>query len=115
MSGPEVELFLRTQERVIDQQQKMSDDLGEIKVMVREAMHTVGYIVKELDDLKGRTSRNETAHFNCPARLRTQGWANVLKDTSILVAVIGSAVAIYTSVVKPSPPPQAPSATRTTP
>jgi hypothetical protein len=76
----------------------MADDIGEIKTMVREAIHTVGYVVKDLDDLKGRIARTEVAHTTCPARLRSHGWASVMKDVSVLIAVVSSGVAIYMAV-----------------
>ena len=100
MGSSEFDLFVRTQERLIDQQQKMADDIGEIKTMVREAIHTVGYVVKDLDDLKARMARNELVHVSCPARNRAQGWASVLKDLSLIIAILSSGIAVYVSLAK---------------
>jgi len=98
MGAQEFDLFVRTQERLIDQQGKMAEDIGEIKTMVREAIHTVGYVVKDLDDLKGRIARAETVHTTCPARLRRHGWTEIMKDASVIAAMVASGVAIYLAV-----------------
>ena len=108
------EKLLQIQQRGFDErygglyqvQQKMAEDISEIKGSIREAIKVLDYMAKDQErlraeleketaELKVKVSAVERQHQDCPARLRHNGWATSVKDLAFVIALIASFWALY--------------------
>lgn len=80
---------------LIQAQQKMADDISDIKGMVKEAAQIIHFVRRDQDELKVRLDRVELLHASCPARAKAQAWSISSKDVAWLVAFIGGVAALY--------------------
>lgn len=85
---------------LIQAQQKMADDVSDIKVMVKEAAQIIHFVRRDQDEMKLRVDKLEGIHADCPARLKANAWSISLKDIAWIVALFGGIVAMYASIKK---------------
>ncbi len=85
---------------LIQAQQKMADDISEIKIMVKEAAQVIHFLRRDQDEMKVRLERVESAHINCPARAKAAAWSISARDFAWLVALMGGIVAVWASFKK---------------
>ena len=62
-SPQEVTMFL-------ENQQRMAEDIAEIKAAVREAAQVVVFMQRDQNELKNRVEKCEQNYQNCPARVQ---------------------------------------------
>jgi hypothetical protein len=84
---------------LLQTQQKMSDDIADIKATIKEAAQILIFLRRDHDEFKtetrNRLSQLEKAHLECPARLKMQGWALSLRDVLWLVCAVASVLSVW--------------------
>jgi hypothetical protein len=95
MTDNEFQIFLANQERMADEQRKMANDIGEIKVAVKEGAQLLGFLSKNYEGLAARVEKTERSHAECPARLRAHGYGMMFRDFALLLAIIGGIVGAW--------------------
>ena len=99
-------LFMRTLERTLETQERMSSDIADIKATIKEAAQVMGFLSRELSEVKSRVERDfieirtrcerlEAHSSNCPALMKYNAWAFSLRDVAWLLTLAGVAVAIW--------------------
>jgi hypothetical protein len=99
-------LFMRTLERTLETQERMSIDIADIKATIKEAAQVMGFLSRELSEVKSRVERDfvelrtrcerlEAHSSTCPALLKYNAWAFSLRDAAWILAVVGAAVAVW--------------------
>ena len=81
----------------LENQQRMAEDISEIKATLKELAQIGLFLRRDQDELKEahkkqneRMSILEETHRNCPARLRHQAWALSAKDLAWLLAFLAA-------------------------
>jgi hypothetical protein len=80
---------------LISCQQKMSEDIGDIKATVKEAASIITFVRRDQDELKVRLDRLEIMHNNCPARQKMNAWSMGAKDIAWLLALVGGILSVW--------------------
>lgn len=99
-------LLMRTLERTLETQERMSNDIADIKATIKEAAQVMGFLSRELSELKAKADREfvelrtrcerlEAHPVSCPALLKYNAWAFSLRDVAWLLTLVGVAVAIW--------------------
>lgn len=68
MTEMEVQMFLEQQKIMLENQQRMTEDISDIKASVREAAQIVVFMQRDQNELKQRLNIVETSCAQCPAR-----------------------------------------------
>jgi len=99
-------LFMRTLERTLETQERMSNDIADIKATIKEAAQVMGFLSRELSEVKSRVERDfielrtrcermEAHTSNCPALMKYNAWAFSLRDLAWFLTFVGVCVAIW--------------------
>jgi len=87
------DLLLQT----LQTQQKMSEDIAEIKGTVKEAAQIVTHLNRDVTEIKDRLRKVESHPLECPAARRHDAWSMTSRDLLWLlglVAAIAGVIAI---------------------
>jgi hypothetical protein len=76
-------------------QQKMSDDIADIKSTIKETAQIMIFQRRDHDELKIKVDKIDHNQLTCPARLRTTSYGMTLKDIFYFITLFS---AIMTSV-----------------
>jgi hypothetical protein len=83
---------------LLQTQQKMSDDIADIKATIKETAQIMLFIRKDHDELKMKVDRLESNQLSCPARIRAQNWYITSKDLLwffTVLAAIASVIVLF--------------------
>jgi hypothetical protein len=76
------------------EQQRMAEDVSEIKVLCKELAAVMHFVRRDQDDFKARLDKLELAQQTCPARLKATAWSMSLKDIAWILALVGGIIAV---------------------
>lgn len=84
---------------LIQTQQKMGEDIADIKASIKEAAQILIFLRRDQDELKAelkkRIEQLEKQHQECPARLKMQGWSIGLRDYFWLISTIAGTISLW--------------------
>lgn len=99
MTENELSILLNNQDRFAEEHRKMSEDVGEIKVLTKESSQNIIFITKNIEAIQLRLEKVEKIQTECPARNRSNSYGTILKDAMFLMSIF-AAVAATIAIIK---------------
>lgn len=102
-------ILMQTLERTLQTQEKMSDDIADIKGTLKEAAKVVSHLGESLENVRSEhkvlcqkvetIERTVEKHPQmCPAMQRHSAWSFSMRDVFWIAAMLGSIAAVYAAL-----------------
>jgi hypothetical protein len=82
------------------EQQRIAEDVSEIKVLCKELAAVMHFVRRDQDDFKVRLDKIELAQQTCPARLIATAWGISMKDIAWMLALAAGLFGLWSQAGK---------------